>query len=288
MKVLVLGGSGMLGHALHSYLSKKYEVMSTIRSNYSSVKQFGIFKENEVREYVDALDFDSIIRALASFKPDVIVNCIGLIKQLPLSSDPLSAININALLPHRISLICAASKSRMIHISTDCVFSGKRGNYSDEDISDAEDLYGRTKYLGEVSYKPHTVTLRTSIIGRELKSQFGLVEWFLSQNKMVKGYKKAIFSGFTTNELAKIISDYVIPNTSLSGVYNVSSDPISKYDLLTLLNKVYSKNIEIVPDDSINIDRSLNSNKFRSEVGYAPPKWEELITAMNNNSNIIF
>ncbi len=283
-RILILGGSGMLGHQLYKTLKKKYDVKVTLRGNYDSVKKYEIFQEEDVRAFVDALDFDSIIRSLASYKPDIIINCIGLIKQLPISTDPLSAITINSLLPHRISLICAASKIRMIHISTDCVFSGKNGNYSEEDLSDAEDLYGRSKYLGEVSYKPHTVTLRTSIIGREIKTKLGLVEWFLSQENKVEGFKKAIFSGFTTNELAKVIADFVIPNEELTGVYNVSTDPISKYDLLTLVKNAFKKEIEIIPNESFAIDRSLNSDKFRKLVNYTPPSWNNLITDMKNDN----
>ena len=167
-KVLILGGTGMLGSQLYKTLKYQYSVMATIRGVYKSIEELDFFAVNDVREQVDALDFDSIIRAFASYKPDVVINCIGLIKQLPASKDPLWAITINAQLPHRISLVCAASKIRMIHISTDCIFSGKKGNYADDDISDAEDLYGRTKFLGEVDYKPHTITLRTSIIGHEV------------------------------------------------------------------------------------------------------------------------
>lgn len=283
-RILILGGSGMLGHQLYKSLKKNYDVKVTLRGNYDSVKKYEIFQEKDVRAFVDALDFDSIIRALASYKPDIIINCIGLIKQLPLSTDPLSAITINSLLPHRISLICAASKIRMIHISTDCVFSGKKGNYSEDDLSDAEDLYGRSKYLGEVSYKPHTVTLRTSIIGREIKTNLGLVEWFLSQQNKVEGFKKAIFSGFTTNELSKVIADFVIPNEDLTGVYNVSTDPISKYDLLTLIKNTFKKEIEITPNESFAIDRSLNSDKFRKQVNYNPPGWNKLIDDMKNDN----
>lgn len=283
-RILILGGSGMLGHQLYKSLKKNYDVKVTLRGNYDSVKKYEIFQEKDVRAFVDALDFDSIIRALASYKPDIIINCIGLIKQLPLSTDPLSAITINSLLPHRISLICAASKIRMIHISTDCVFSGKKGNYSEDDLSDAEDLYGRSKYLGEVSYKPHTVTLRTSIIGREIKTNLGLVEWFLSQQNKVEGFKKAIFSGFTTNELSKLIADFVIPNEDLTGVYNVSTDPISKYDLLTLIKNTFKKEIEITPNESFAIDRSLNSDKFRKQVNYNPPGWNKLIDDMKNDN----
>jgi len=168
----------------------------------------------------------------------------------------------------------------MIHISTDCIFSGKRGNYTEADQSDAEDLYGRTKFLGEVSYTPHTITLRTSIIGRELRNRLGLMEWFLAQKGTIKGYRNAIFTGFTTDELSRIILNYVIPRTDLTGIYQVSSNPISKYDLLMLANDAFEKNITITPDDEYKCDRSLDSTRFREATGYKPPSWPEMIAEL--------
>ena len=205
------------------------------------------------------------------------INCIGLIKQQGhLAKDPLFSLALNAMLPHKISMVCKAAKIKMIHISTDCVFSGKKGNYLESDQSDSDNLYGRTKYLGEVSY-PHCITLRTSIIGHGLKNKLGLIEWFLAQTGSVKGFTKAIFSGFTTDELSKIILNYVIPNKNLSGLYQVSSEPINKYALLMLTKKYYQKDIEIIPDYEFVIDRSLNSDRFRKEANYQPPSWPEII-----------
>jgi dTDP-4-dehydrorhamnose reductase len=189
------------------------------------------------------------------------------------------------MLPHRISMICRVAKIRMIHISTDCVFSGKKGNYTEEDQSDAEDIYGRTKFLGEVSY-PHCVTLRTSIIGRELKNKLGLIEWFLAQKGQINGYTKAIYSGFTTDEISRIIQNYVIPNPKLSGVYHVSSNPISKYDLLQLTKTAFHRtDIDILPEEQFFSDRSLNSTRFRSFTGYVPPTWEEMINELAATSS---
>lgn len=277
-KILILGGSGMLGHKLYYKLKENYEVKVTIRGSYKDIAHFGLFHPEDVREDVDANYFDSIIRALASIKPDVIINCIGLVKQIPISGDPLSAISINTLLPHRLSLIAASSKIRMIHISTDCVFSGKKGNYIESDISDAEDLYGRTKYLGEVNYGPHTLTIRTSIVGLEYRTTNGLISWFLSQKKPIEGYKKAIFSGFTTIELAKVFSDYIIPNESLFGIYHLSTNPISKYDLLHLVKDEYKKEIDITPNEKYACDRSLDSSRFKKATGYVSPDWKTLIS----------
>jgi dTDP-4-dehydrorhamnose reductase len=284
MKILILGGSGMLGHRLWINLNKSHETWVTVRGEGFEFPNIPEFPRKYVRPHIDALIFDEVIRALASIQPDLVINCIGLIKQSGLASDPLSAISVNALLPHRVSLICRAARIRMIHISTDCVFSGKKGQYVESDPSDAEDLYGRTKFLGEVAY-PHAITLRTSIIGRELKSRLGLIEWFLAQKETIRGYKKAIYTGFTTDEFSRIILNHVIPRTDLSGVYHLSSDPISKYDLLTLANKAFRRDLTILADEDFVCDRSLDSTRFRGITGYRPPTWTEMIDELKRNSS---
>ena len=285
MKILILGGSGMLGHRLWINLRKEHDTWVTVRGNGSELPDVPEFPRERIRPMVDALYFDQVIRALASIQPDLVINCIGLIKQQGhIARDPLISISVNSVLPHRISMICRTAKIRMIHISTDCVFSGKKGNYLETDQSDAEDLYGRTKFLGEVSY-PHTITLRTSIIGRELKTHLGLIEWFLMQQGTISGYKNAIFTGFTTDELSRIILKHVIPNPELSGLYHVSSDPISKYDLLQIAKASYKKDIIIKADTEFLCDRSLNSMRFRQATGYIPPSWQEMIDEMVSSSN---
>lgn len=176
----------------------------------------------------------------------------------------------------------------MIHISTDCVFSGKKGNYQESDQSDAEDLYGRTKFLGEVTDHPYIITLRTSIIGRELTTRLGLIEWFLSQKDgdTIRGYKRAIFTGFTTDELSRIIMNAVIPHPELTGLYHISSDPINKYDLLQMVNQTFRRKINIVPDEDFFMDRSLSSTLFRQATGYQPPSWPEMIQEMAKDVQI--
>jgi dTDP-4-dehydrorhamnose reductase len=280
-RVLILGGTGMLGHTLFSQLTMdpKLDVYATARSSEGLKEWFPAEMLTKIRTGVDADNFDTVIRALAAIQPNVVINCIGLIKQLPIASDHLSAITVNSLLPHRISLVCRTAGARLIHISTDCVFSGMKGNYTEEDPSDAQDLYGRSKFLGEVSY-PHCVTMRTSIIGHELKGKLGLIEWFLAQEESIRGFTKAIYSGFTTVELARIIRDVVLPNKELSGVYHVSAEPISKYDLLNLVAAKYGKIVNIEPFEDFVQDRSLNSNYFRQVTGYRPPSWEELVDEM--------
>jgi len=277
MRILILGGSGMLGHRLWMNLRKDHEVWVTVRGEHNPFPKTIEFPEEFIRYRVDGLMFEEITRAIASIQPDLVINCIGLIKQMGhLAKDPLFSIQLNSLLPHHVSLICRAAKIRMIHISTDCVFSGNKGSYLETDQSDAQDIYGRTKFLGEVCY-PHCVTLRTSIIGMELKNRLGLIEWFLAQKDPIKGYKRAIFTGFTTDELSRVINDYVIPNQSLHGVYQVSSNPISKYDLLTLAKTSFNKDIEMQPDENFFCDRSLDSTRFRQLTGYEPPSWNIMV-----------
>ncbi len=280
MKILVLGASGMLGNAMVRVLSEQadWQVHGTIRSE--SAKRF--FHADIAERLISGIDVeqhDSLLQAFIRIRPDVVINCVGLIKQLADAEDPLQAIPINALLPHRLARLCELSGARLVHMSTDCVFAGDKGDYRESDPSDARDLYGRSKFLGEVAY-PHTITLRTSIIGHELQSAHGLVNWFLSQQGQCKGYTRAIFSGLPTVALAQVVRDVVIPHAELSGVYHVAAQPISKYGLLTLIAEVYGKKIEIVPSDQLVIDRSLNAGRFSDATGYVVPSWRELIELM--------
>ena len=282
MKVLVLGVSGMLGNTVLRYFAddSRYQVFGSARS--SAVRR--AFPPSLAERIVLGTDVDnpdSLALLFAKVQPDVVINCIGLVKQLAEANDPLQAIPINSLLPHRLARLCAIAGARLIHVSTDCVFDGARGGYTEADQSDATDLYGRSKYLGEVSYE-HTITLRTSIIGHELNSANGLVGWFLGQQGSIKGYTKAIFSGLPTVELAHVIRDVVLPHPQLHGLYHVAAQPINKFDLLTLVKQTYQKEIEIVADDKLRIDRSLNADRFREATGYSAPAWPELIQKMAN------
>ncbi|AFM39675.1 dTDP-4-dehydrorhamnose reductase [Desulfosporosinus acidiphilus SJ4] len=283
-KVLVLGATGMLGHTLFNYLSEApcLDVYATVRSAKELSGWLSIAKIKKLYSGIDILQTDCIVKVLSEVKPDIVVNCIGIIKQLPEAQDPITTLTVNALLPHRLARLCSASGARFIHISSDCVFDGSKGNYDERDFSNAADLYGRTKFLGEVTY-PHCLTLRTSIIGHELKGNFGLVEWFLGQKEKVRGFRKVVYSGLPTVEFSRIIRDYVIPNPELSGLYHVSTSPISKYELLKLIAVKYKKTIDIEPDNSIRLDRSLDSSKFRALTGYNPPGWAELIREMHHH-----
>lgn len=272
----------MLGHNLFYYLSEKggHEVLGTVRSDKELSGWLPPELLKKVRSGVDVNHFESIVSVIADFQPDIVINCVGIIKQVSAAQDPLITLTVNALLPHRIALLCKATSARFIHVSTDCVFDGVKGNYLESDISNATDLYGRTKFLGEVLY-PHCVTLRTSIIGHELKGRYGLVEWLLAQKVKARGFTKAIYSGFPTVELSRIINDYVLPNPELKGLYHVSADPISKFELLKIVATEYKKKIEIEPEGELQPDRSLDSSLFRTLTGYTPPSWPQLIEQMH-------
>lgn len=284
MKVLILGASGMLGSAMFKVLSKNklLHVVASLRDN----KKTGFFDESlhaNLITGVDVLDQDSLVQLLTNTRPDVVINCVGLIKQLGNAKDPLVALPLNAMFPHRLARLCGLLGARVVHISTDCVFDGKKGNYLESDLSNAEDLYGKSKYMGELHDYPHAITLRTSIIGHELDSRHSLVDWFLSQEGEVKGFSKAIFSGLPTVELARVVEHYVLPKPELHGLYHVAAEPISKLDLLTLVAREYGKNIRIVADAQLVIDRSLNGVRFKEASGYTAPAWPELISLMKKS-----
>lgn len=272
----------MLGNAMLRLFasSEGFNVSGTVRSR-SALATLPESVRESVIAGVDVEHNDSMVAVLDRVRPDVVVNCIGLVKQLAQADDPLQAIPINSLLPHRLARLCALVNARFVHMSTDCVFSGAKGMYTDDDTSDAYDLYGRSKYLGEVDYE-NAITLRTSIIGHELDRHTSLIGWFLKQEGKVRGFDQAVFSGLPTVEVARVIRDFVIPRPEMRGVYNLSVDPINKFDLLTLVAEVYGKQIEIIRDSSLVIDRSLDSSRFRQATGFVPPSWPELVRVMHD------
>lgn len=282
MRILVLGATGMLGNMVMRVLAESgnFEVYGTVRD---VTLKLG-FKNFDLSRLIccnNVLNIEELNQIFERVRPDVVINCIGLVKQLEAVNDPLNAIPINSLLPHQLGKLAKEYGARLIHISTDCVFSGSKGGYLETDLADARDLYGLSKFLGEVDY-PHAITLRTSIIGHEIRTSHSLIDWFMAQNEKCMGYTRAIYSGLPTVILASIIKDYILPNPLLSGLYHVSSDPISKYDLLKLVSRVYEKKIEIIPDDKLVIDRSLNSELFQRITGYCPAPWEAMIHQMHN------
>ncbi len=272
----------MLGNAVLRVFTgdRQYEVWGTLRSG-AALRHFP--QDSHVRLLcgVDVLDQDALVAVLGKVKPDVVINCVGLIKQLADAKDPLTALPINAMLPHRLARLCALAGARLIHVSTDCVFSGRKGMYLESDLSDAEDLYGKSKYIGELHDLPHAITLRTSIIGHELGSAYALIDWFLSQQGEVRGFTKAIFSGLPTVELARVMKDFVVPQPQLNGLYHVAAEPIDKFRLLSQVAAQYGKTIGIRPDDALVIDRSLDGSRFAQATGYVAPEWPELIRRMH-------
>lgn len=286
VRVLILGATGMLGHTLFAHLAAHsgFNVYGTARNFAGLSERFPPELREKVRDHVNAADFDTIIRCMAEIQPEVVINCIGIVKQAPAVRDSLKTIMINALLPHRLALLCGATGARLIQISTDCVFDGNKGGYRENDPPNPVDLYGRTKLLGEVGSPTEAhLTLRTSMIGHELHGKYGLIEWFLAQEKIVKGFTGVIFSGFPTIELARVIGAYLISNPALKGMYHLSAAPISKYDLLKLVAVKYDRQIAIEPDANLHSDRSLDSSLFRRVTGYTPPTWPELIDRMREN-----
>jgi dTDP-4-dehydrorhamnose reductase len=282
MKILVLGATGMLGYSLFSNLSEQdnLSVFGTVRSIDGQEHFFNNL--HQLILGVDAYDVGSFRLAIETVVPDVVINCVGLIKHHSISKQHSDAIKINALLPHDLAKICDQINAKLIHFSTDCVFTGDVGLYSEDSLPDARDLYGKSKSLGEVDYGKH-LTLRTSIIGHELMSSVSLVDWFLSQVENTKGFSKAIFSGLPTCYIAKLLAETIFPNPEVIGLLHLSVDPIDKYTLLKLIAKQYQKNITIHESRDLVIDRSLNSNEFRRLTQFIPPSWNELIEYMHTD-----
>ena len=277
MKILILGGDGMLGHQLLSTFSARHDVRVTLRRPLDAYAAYGLFSPANSFGEVAATDVDAIRGVLDHFAPQAVINCIGIVKQRSAAKAAVPSIVINSLLPHQLLELCEERGARFVHLSTDCVFSGRAGNYRESDIPDPVDLYGRSKLLGEVTDAPG-LTLRTSIIGLELSRFTGLIEWFLAQRGMIRGFRRAIYSGFTTRELARVIERILVDHPGLHGVWQVASAPIDKFDLLVRLAASMGRtDIEIVPDDDFVCDRSLRSDRFTAETGYTSPLWDAML-----------
>lgn len=276
----------MLGHKAFELLNlnDKYEVFGTLRNEKDIKKYFSESKNSRnIFSGIDALNLNTVLALIDKLSPDLVLNCIGIIKQLKESHNALLSIEVNSLFPHKLAAHLEGSKTRLIHISTDCVFSGEKGYYVEADYSDAKDLYGKTKFLGELKSYKNSITLRTSIIGPELKGKVSLLEWFIAQKESVNGYTNAIYSGFPTTELINIIENYIIPNPTFSGLYNVSSIPINKYELLKIVAKVYNIQIIINPFNEFKNDKSLNCNKFISDFKFKQKTWPQMILEMHSS-----
>ncbi len=283
MKILILGASGMIGSAIYKKLhaDSSLQVYGGMR-DLGSVKFLPASLQKDVVHSGDLANKDQIPRLLTKVRPEVVINCAGLTKHKKEVDIPEIVMPINGAMPHQFASVCNDGGIRFIHISSDCVFSGDKGMYLESDLPDASDLYGKSKALGEVM-NGNAVTLRTSTIGHELHTKYGLLEWFLSQNNECVGFSKAIFSGLPSVVFAEIIKDYVLTNTNLVGLYQISAEPINKYELLKLIANIYGKKIEIKKDCEFTIDRSLNYEKFKAATGYTPAAWPELIETMYKN-----
>jgi dTDP-4-dehydrorhamnose reductase len=275
LRILILGGDGMLGHQVLRQFQGRHDARVTLRKPASAYRRFPLFNRDNAYFGVDVRDFASLDRIIRRFRPQAVVNAIGIVKQRGDGDDRLLNIEVNSLFPHELGAACARIGARLVHLSTDCVFDGAKGRYKERDTPNAEDLYGRSKLLGEVDYAPG-ITLRTSMIGQELFRKAGLVEWFLAQRGSVRGFTRAVFSGFTTIELARVV-ERAIARPGLHGIYHASAAPISKHDLISLIKRKLGLDIRIIRDAGLRIDRSLDSARFRRDFGYKPPSWDRMI-----------
>lgn len=284
MKILIFGASGMLGNNLFNIFSEKtnFETYGVVR-NKKKINNMSKYSKN-LKEISDVRNYEEISRVIEKISPEILINCVGIIKQREEIEDKTQTIQINSLLPHLLLNISKNVGAKFIHFSTDCVFSGKEGNYTEKHSPDAEDIYGLSKRLGEINGEG-ALTLRTSIIGHELDTKKSLIDWFLSQKRIVKGFKNAIFSGLTTTEISKVLENIIFNNDDLEGLFHLSVNPINKFDLLKLVAEIYKKDIKIIEDNHVIIDRSLNSSNLRSITGYNPPSWREMITELNQFYN---
>ena len=286
-RVLILGAGGMLGHkmlqASRAAFPDSWASLRGVVGDYP-VRGIDAFQSDRILEHFEASDFAGVRASLERLRPQVVINCVGVIKQRSPAQEAQTNIAINALLPHQLAAVLSEWGGRLIHISTDCVFDGRRGGYTEEDLTNAEDLYGRTKAMGETT-APNTLTLRTSIIGRELRTHRSLLDWALSQNhRTVNGFRQAWWSGVTTNHLAALIVNLIGEHPTLSGIYHVSSGRSSKFDLLHLIRDAYGLDMNIVPDDGFVLDRSLSGSKLREAIGYECPPLTQLIAEMAGDS----
>jgi len=280
MRALVLGAAGMLGHRVWRELNEHMETFGAVRRPAGDYAPLRWFDESRLIGGVDVATDGDLERAFDAAQPDVIVNAVGIVKQRSDASDAVQAIAINSLLPHRLAALCARSGTRLVHLSTDCVYTGSRGNYREADVPDARDLYGRTKLMGEVDDEG-CVTIRTSMVGREIGSTRGLVEWFLSKRgETVRGFTRARFSGLSTLELSRVILAVIQQHPELRGVWHVAGEQINKHDLLTLVNDTFGLGTRILADDSFVCDRTLDASRFMNATGYRPPTWAAMVAEL--------
>ena len=279
MRILILGTSGLIGHKLFQILGKRFgDIHGVLHHDGSVEKAASLFDNENCYFNVDVLDTHKIKKILNEIKPDVILNCAGITKRRPEINDPLLAIGLNALFPHKLAQWAKEHNCRVIHFSTDCVFDGKIGDYTEDSLTTGEDAYGRTKALGEIQYD-HTLTIRSSFIGRELSVFSELLEWLIAQEgKTIKGFTNAYYSGISTLEMSRVVGDIIEFHQGVSGLRQLSCiEPISKFELLCLARDAFGVNVEIVPDGNFTIKPTLNSDKLKSEINLSIPSWPQMM-----------
>jgi len=278
-RILVVGATGMLGHEALRVLAADFEVWGACRERRRLV-DLGV-PADWILDGLDATDGAAAYALVERVKPDLVLNAVGIVKQLAAAKAAIPSIAVNSLWPHVLADACAVHGARMVHVSTDCVFSGSRGGYTEDDVPDAFDLYGRSKLLGEVTDRDNVVTLRTSIIGWQLGEPSGLVSWFAAHRaEPLKGFTRAVFSGLTTHALTDLIRDVILPDESLHGLWHVSANPIDKYTLLRELAGHLGWDVQLGPVDEPTIDRSLHSSRFRERTGWIPPSWDAMLAEL--------
>lgn len=277
-QLLVTGAHGTLGHVVCEVLSLRHDVIGVSRRPLAAYASPPWMKPPRLTliDDLDLTDGEAMARRLPASGVSVVVNCAGLIKQKPAAKDPMAVLQANSVMPRRLAQWCDARGAHLIHISTDCVFSGRRGGYCEADTPDPDESYGMSKMLGEIPASPH-LTLRTSFIGPQLAGTEGLFAWFLAQQVAIKGFSRAVFSGFTTLALARIIERIIDAPTPLSGLYHLASQPISKYDLLCAIEQRLGRGLTIERDESFVCDRSLDGRRFADATGIASPSWDEML-----------
>lgn len=281
MRIAILGVSGLIGHTLLKTLSNEFEIFGILHKKKDYYNNLELFNGNNIIENIDVKERVKLYGALSAINPDVILNCVGITKRKQEIHDLTNAININSLFPHELAMFAKENNIKVIHFSTDCVFDGKLGNYTEESNTTAEDIYGKSKALGEIKYE-NALTIRSSFIGHELFSKTELLEWFLSQEgKTVKGFTKAMYSGVSTKYLSNVVATIIRDYPTLSGLRHLSIDkPISKYDLLCLARDAYGINVEIIPDNTFEIMPTLNGNKLRNELNLSVPAWGKMMSEL--------
>lgn len=277
MRILIFGGDGMLGHQLLRSWRQRHEVFVTLRRDEDAYKGYGLFSPGMARYGVDVRQLQDVVDSVATVRPQAVVNAVGIVKQRPTAQEYIPSLEVNSLFPHRLAQVCRAAGARLVHLSTDCVFSGRRGHYNEGDLPDASDLYGRSKLLGEL-HEPGCLTLRTSIIGLELSGKRSLVEWYLSQKGSIVGYRRAVYSGLTTAEMARAIEHFLLKDPELAGLWHLASTPISKFELLKgLTERLQRRDIELRPQDDFVNDKSLDMSALNARTEYRVPRWSAML-----------